>query len=96
MSKRLASRYVSGPSRSWIKSKCANWRRANVNRGKLFERPQKPALTEGQRTLVKKWVELAQVQEQLRDHDLRPDVAHELRKRATSLGQKIAEPEGKG
>ena len=69
VSKRISSRYVSGPSRSWIKSKCANWRRANVNRGKLFERPQKPALTEGQRTLVKKWVELAQVQEQLRDHD---------------------------
>ena len=48
VSKRQSSRYVSGPSRHWIKTKCPNWKRANVNRGKLFERPQKPGPTEEQ------------------------------------------------
>ena len=37
VSKRLASRYVSGPSRNWIKSKFPDWKRINVERGKLFE-----------------------------------------------------------
>jgi len=61
--KRLSSRYMSGPSRSWTKSKCPNWRRANANRGKLFERPQMPALTEGQRALIKKRETLRQIQD---------------------------------
>jgi ATP-dependent DNA ligase len=37
VSKRLASRYASGPNRNWIKVKCPDWKRANAERGKLFE-----------------------------------------------------------
>ena len=37
VSKRLGARYVSGPSRSWVKVKCESWKAANVHRGKLFE-----------------------------------------------------------
>jgi bifunctional non-homologous end joining protein LigD len=37
VSKRLASRYASGPSRNWVKVKCPDWKRANENRGELFE-----------------------------------------------------------
>jgi bifunctional non-homologous end joining protein LigD len=37
VSKRLSSRYVSGPSRTWIKVKCPDWKRVNAERGKLFE-----------------------------------------------------------
>src|SRR5262245_19614047 len=37
VSKRLAARYISGPSRSWVKIKCADWKAANKHRGKLFE-----------------------------------------------------------
>lgn len=36
VSKLLASRYVSGPSRNWIKVKCPDWKRINVERHKLF------------------------------------------------------------
>ena len=36
VSKRLSSRYVGGPSRNWTKAKCANWKRINADRGKLF------------------------------------------------------------
>ena len=45
VSKRLASRYASGPSRHWVKTKCPNWKRDNAERGKLFERPD-PAASE--------------------------------------------------
>ena len=38
VSKRLVSRYASGPSRNWVKVKCKGWKEANVNRGELFER----------------------------------------------------------
>ena len=38
VSKRLAARYVSGPGRSWVKTKCAEWLAANQHRHKLFER----------------------------------------------------------
>ena len=65
VSKRLSSRYLSGPSRAWQKSKCPNWKRLNANRGKLFERPKKPAMTEDQKTLIKKREKLARVLERL-------------------------------
>ena len=42
VSKRLASRYSSGPSRNWIKTKCPGWKRINAGRGKLFENNRKP------------------------------------------------------
>jgi bifunctional non-homologous end joining protein LigD len=37
VSKRLAAKYVSGPSRSWVKVKCERWKEANAYRAKLFE-----------------------------------------------------------
>ena len=39
------------------------WKRAHINRGKLFERPKKPELTEEQRVLIRKREELRRVQE---------------------------------
>ena len=36
VSKRLASRYASGPSRNWVKTKCPGWKRNNAERHKLF------------------------------------------------------------
>jgi bifunctional non-homologous end joining protein LigD len=41
VSKRLSSRYVSGPSRLWTKTKCPNWKRLNADRGRLFETPRR-------------------------------------------------------
>ena len=38
VSKRRSSRYSSGLSRNWVKVKCEGWKRANENRGELFER----------------------------------------------------------
>jgi bifunctional non-homologous end joining protein LigD len=32
VSKRLSSRYMSGPSRVWTKTKCRGWKRANKHR----------------------------------------------------------------
>jgi len=54
VSKRLASRYSSGPSRSWVKTKCPGWKRINAERWRIFEAPSKPTLTEAQKTLAKK------------------------------------------
>ena len=50
VSKRLASRYSSGPSRNWVKSKCPGWKRINSERYRLFEGPpRKPELTKPRR-----------------------------------------------
>jgi hypothetical protein len=75
------------------KSKCARWRRANVDRGKLFERPQKPTLTEGKRALIRRREQLRRAQERLRDADLRPAVARELSRNVAILEREIAELE---
>jgi hypothetical protein len=37
VSKRLASRYSSGPSRNWVKVKCPGWKRINAERWRIFE-----------------------------------------------------------
>ena len=37
VSKRLTSRYASGPSRNWVKVKCPDWKRNNQERFSLFE-----------------------------------------------------------
>jgi ATP-dependent DNA ligase len=37
VSKRLVSRYSSGPSRNWVKTKCPDWKRINADRHKLFD-----------------------------------------------------------
>ena len=54
VSKRLISRYSSGPSRHWQKVKCPDWKRINAERWRIFEGPTKPELTEAQKTLAKK------------------------------------------
>jgi hypothetical protein len=59
VSKRLASRYPSGPSRNWVKVKYPGWKRINAERWRIFEGPRKPVLTEAQKTLAKKREELA-------------------------------------
>ena len=43
VSKRLSSRYASGPSRNSVKTKCPDWKRVNAERHKLFEGPRKPS-----------------------------------------------------
>ena len=91
MSKRLASRYSSGPSRNWVKTKCPAWRHHNAERHKLFEGPRKPELTEAQKTLAKKREELARVLERLRAPGLSAGMARELRKQQATLESEIAE-----
>ena len=39
VSKRRQSGYVSGPWSHWVKTKCANWKRENAERHRLFEQP---------------------------------------------------------
>jgi bifunctional non-homologous end joining protein LigD len=83
VSKRGSSRYSSGPSRNWVKTKCPGWKRINAERHRLFEGPRRPArteLTEAQKTLAKKREELARVLERLRSPGLSSDMARELRK----------------
>jgi len=95
VSKRLSSRYMSGPSRLWTKSKCPDWKRDDANRYKLFEKPPRPpATTERERTLQRRKAELARVQERLADPELRQGLkaAHKAQERL--LLQEIAELEG--
>jgi hypothetical protein len=93
VSKRLASRYSSRPSRNWIKTKCPGWKRINAGRHKLFEKPREPELTEAQQTLARKRQELARVLERLRSPGLSPGMARELRKNAANLEREITELE---
>jgi ATP-dependent DNA ligase len=72
VSKRLASRYSSGPSRNWVKTKCPGWKRINAGRHKMFEGSRKPELTEAQKTLAKKREELSRVRASLASPGLRP------------------------
>jgi hypothetical protein len=86
------SRYTGGPSRNWIKTKCPSWKRANVERHRLFEGPpHKSELTEAEKTLAKKRQELARVIERLRSPPLSHGIARELRKQQTILEREIAE-----
>jgi ATP dependent DNA ligase domain len=93
VSKRLASRYSSGPSRNWVKTKCPGWKRINAGRHKLFERPREPEPTEAQKTLAKKRQELARVLERLQSPGLRQGIARELRKYVALLEREISELE---
>ena len=69
VSKRRASGYTSGLSRHWVKVKCPNWRRANADRGQLFEALRKPEPSARERELAKKRAELARVLERLHAPD---------------------------
>ena len=93
VSKRRSSRYGSGPSRNWVKTKCPGWKRINSERYRLFEGARKPELTEAQKTLAKKRQELARVLERLRAPGLSAGIARELRKNAASLEREIAQIE---
>ena len=93
VSKCQASRYSSGPSRNWVKTKCPGWKRINAERWRIFEGPRKPQLTEAQKTLAKKRQELARVLDRLRSPGLRPGIARELRKQQVILEREIAELE---
>ena len=90
VSKRLGSRYASGPSRNWVKTKCPDWRRINSERWRIFNQPEP---TERQRALVRKREELARVLDQLRTPGLRQGIARELRKHVAILEREIAELE---
>jgi bifunctional non-homologous end joining protein LigD len=94
VSKRQSSRYVSGPSRHWLKTKCESWRRENTERYRMFEgNKKKPELTEKQKVLVRKRQQLARVLARLQAPDLRPGIARELRKQVAILEREIAELE---
>ena len=93
VSKRRSSRYSSGPSRNWVKTKCPTWKRINAERWRIFDGPRKPALTEAQKTLAKKREERARVLERLQDPDLRPGLAREYRRHLELLQREIAELE---
>ena len=54
---------MSGPSRNWTKTTCPGRKRANAERWRIFEGPRKPAMTEEQKTLIKKLEEHARVLE---------------------------------
>ena len=95
VSKRLASRYTSGPTRNWAKVKNPAWNRTHVEvRRRIFEKPAKPpAMTEAERTLARRREELARVQNRLQAGDLRPGIAQELRKQPALIEREIAELE---
>jgi hypothetical protein len=93
VSKRLASRYSSGPSRNWIKTKCPGLKRINAGRHKLFEKPREPELTEAQQMLAKKRAELGRVVERLRSPPLSQGMVRELKKQVAILEREIAELE---
>ena len=93
VSKRRASGYGSGPWRHWVKTKCANWKRENAERNRLFEKPSKPEITERHRALAKKREELARVLERLEAPDALPGITKELRRYVAILKREIADLE---
>ena len=84
---------MSGPSRHWTKTKCPGWKRINAERWRIFERPTKPELTEAQKTLAKKRVELARVLERLQGAGLTTGMTRELRRHVAILEREIGELE---
>jgi|SoiMethySBSTD1v2_1073268.scaffolds.fasta_scaffold630533_1 bifunctional non-homologous end joining protein LigD len=94
VSKRLVSRYASGPSRHWVKCRAPHWERDNAERYRLFEKPRKPpAPTERERALQRRKAELARLHERLTEPKLRPGVVDALRAQEKALLQEIAELE---
>jgi hypothetical protein len=93
VSKRLASRYPSGPSRNWVKVKYPGWKRINAERWRIFEGPRKPVLTEAQKTLAKKREELARVRASLARPGLRAGLFAALKAQERLLLEEITELE---
>jgi ATP dependent DNA ligase domain len=96
ISKRTASRYVSGPSRSWLKVKCPDWKAENEYRHLLFEGPKKRVLSERQRELTKTRQELRCVLERMQRPALSKGMALELEKYQALLQREIAKVEAGG
>jgi bifunctional non-homologous end joining protein LigD len=95
VSKRKDRPYTSGPSKSWLKIKCAGWHRENQQRYRLFEGPKKsPAPTERERALMKKRAELGQVRERLTAPGLRAGLLAALKAQERALLKEIAGLEG--
>jgi hypothetical protein len=57
--------YASGPSRSWVKTKCPQWRRANADRHKLLKSRPMLGPSEREKALEQKRAELARVRASL-------------------------------
>jgi len=91
VSKRIWSRYASGPSRHWFKTECPDWKRDHAERWRAFEKAQP---TEGERALTRKREKLARVLERLREPGLRSVIARELREHVAILEREIADLEG--
>src|SRR5262249_2434666 len=89
VSKRRTSGYASGPRRHWVKTKCANWKRENAERHRLFEQFSEPKITERDRALAKKREELARVLERLEAPDVSLGIAKELRRHQALLETEI-------
>jgi ATP-dependent DNA ligase len=92
VSKRLDRPYISGPSKSWLKTKCAGWARDNQERYRVFEKPA--ALTERERALRRKWEELARVRTSLANPGLRAGLFAAFKAQELALLREIAELEG--
>ena len=93
VSKRLASRYSSGPSRNWVRRSARAGSASMPSASALFEGPRRPELTEAQKTLARKREQLARVIEHLQSPELSHGIARELRKQQTILEREIAELE---
>ena len=94
-SKRLSSRYLSGPCRDWQKTKCNGWLVASQFRHKLFEGPRKQEPDPRVRELKKKHEELARVVASLREPGRSPGIVRELKKHQAILERQIAELDGR-
>jgi hypothetical protein len=92
VSKRLDRPYISGPSKSWLKTKCAGWARDNQERYRVFEKPA--ALTERERALRRKWEELSRVRASLAKPGLRAGLFATFKAQEQALLEEIAELEG--
>jgi hypothetical protein len=89
--KRLASRYTSGPTRSWLKVKDPASVRGHAEvRRRLFEKPPS-APSDREKTLARRRVELARVQERLAAPGLRAGLVAALKAQERTLLQEIAE-----
>ena len=82
--------------RHWLKTECANWKRQNTERHRLFEQPSKPNITERDRALAKRREEPARVLNSLKAPVVRPGIAKELRRHVATLEREIAALEATG
>jgi len=87
---RRTSGYACASWRHWVKTKCADWKRENAERHRLFEKPSRPEITERHRALAKKREEPARALERPEALEVSPGIARELRERLVALEAEIA------